>query len=60
MASAIEKLRQVDAEIVTHVIERGKLWEKRKKLVQQLSGSSDLETYHAELTEWFHEIGVRR
>ena len=56
MTSRIARLRQVDAEIVSHVIERGRLWEKRNKLVEQLRGSSELETYLAELTEWFNEV----
>lgn len=59
MASPIEKLREIDAQIVQHVIERGKLWAKRGKLVEQLQGSEALKTYHAELTEWFNEIGIK-
>lgn len=54
--SSIQKLRELDAEIVSHVIERGKLWDKRKKLVAALQGSADLATYHVELTEWFSEV----
>jgi len=59
MSSAIEKLRELDAQIVQHVIDRGKLWEKRKALVAKLQGSDDIKTYHAELTEWFNEIGIK-
>lgn len=59
MASTMEKLRELDAQIVSHVIERGKLWDKRKKLVEQLQGSEDLKTYYTELTEWFNEIGMK-
>jgi len=58
MTSKIEKLRQIDAEIVSHVIDRGRLWEKRRKIVEALQGNPELATYHAELSEWFSEIGT--
>lgn len=56
----INQLRAMDAEIVKHVIERGKMFEKREKLVAQLRGNPDLKSYHAELVEWFDSIGVEK
>lgn len=51
--SKIEQLRVIDAEIVRHVLDRGKLWEKRKKIAQSIPpDSEELKSYQAELQEW--------
>lgn len=60
MAVTVNQLRVIDAEIVKHVIERGKMFEKREKLVAQLRGNPDLKSYQAELEEWFNSIGVKK
>jgi hypothetical protein len=52
MSSRISQLRAIDAEIIRHVLERGKMLEKRAKLVASLKGSPELEGYEDELTEW--------
>lgn len=54
--SSVDKLRLIDAEILQHVIARGKLWEKRKKIIKSISASSELSNYQAELAEWLEEM----
>lgn len=56
MPSKMSQLRAVDTEIVQHVIDRGKLWEKRKRIIQSLAGSDELGCYQAELKEWLEEV----
>lgn len=59
MTYKINQLRAVDAEIIQHVVERGKLWEKRKRIAQSLVGSAELADYQAELAEWLSEMSDR-
>lgn len=54
--NTVSQLRVLDAEILHHVIERGKLWEKRKRLVNLLGESAELSDYHSELKEWLGEM----
>lgn len=54
--SKINQLRQVDAEIIEHVIARGKLWEKRRRLVQIIGECPELTDYQNELKEWLDEM----
>jgi hypothetical protein len=56
MASKMNQLRALDAEIVHHVIARGKMLEKRETLVMSLRGTPELEGYQAELTEWLESV----
>ena len=59
MPSKISQLRALDAEIVHHVIARGKMFEKRERLVNSLMGTPELHDYHAELTEWFKSVQAK-
>jgi hypothetical protein len=55
--SKVEQLRVIDAEIVQHVLARGKLWEKRKKILQSIPAESEeLKSYQAELQEWLEAM----
>lgn len=55
--SKVEQLRVIDAEIVEHVLARGKLWDKRKKIVESIpSDSEELNSYQAELREWLENM----
>jgi hypothetical protein len=56
MPSKISRLRAIDAEIIRHFIERGKMLEKREQLVKSLRGTPELEGYEAELAEWLASI----
>lgn len=59
MTSKISQLRAIDAQIVQHVIDRGKLWEKRERIAQSLAGSSELSDYQAELAEWLTSMSIK-
>lgn len=53
MASPIEKLREIDAQIIQRIIECGKMWAIREKLAENLAGCANLKTYQAGLPKWF-------
>lgn len=59
MANKMNQLRAPDAEIVKHVIERGKMLERRQKLVESLRGTPGLKGYQAELLEWLESVKER-
>lgn len=52
----VDQLRAIDAEILQHVIERGKLWAKRQRILNSIELCDDLSCYQAELKEWLGEM----
>lgn len=56
MPSKMSQLRALDAQIVQHVIERGKMFDKREQLVKSLLGTPELKGYQAELAEWLEAV----
>lgn len=55
-AYKMSQLRELDCAIVRHVIERGKMMEKREKLLNALRGTNELDAYSSELGEWLETM----